>query len=160
MLDMRYSLIIEATEDSGFFTFYSPDLAGFTGTGSSVDDCINKAKEGMEEHVFLLKKLHMPVPKKNPTLPSLSKTPNRRKSDNSVTEISLKDSLNIVRFIGIHGTGEVLISLFIKSMMRTLCRMRIYVTETECQHFRMTLSATSSPTGLITCIGTLESLPE
>ena len=63
---MKYSLIIEATDNPGFFTFFSPDLEGFSGTGSSADDCINKAIKGMEEHIFLLKKLRMPVPKKNP----------------------------------------------------------------------------------------------
>jgi hypothetical protein len=28
MIDLRYSLIIEATEDPVFFSFYSPDLEG------------------------------------------------------------------------------------------------------------------------------------
>ena len=37
MLDLRYSLIIEATEDPIFFGFFSPQLKGFTGTGSGVD---------------------------------------------------------------------------------------------------------------------------
>ncbi len=30
MLDLSYSLIIEATDDPAFFGFYSPDLEGFS----------------------------------------------------------------------------------------------------------------------------------
>jgi len=44
MIDLKYSLVIEATEDPTFFTFYSPDLEGFTGVGNSVEDCLYKAK--------------------------------------------------------------------------------------------------------------------
>ncbi len=44
MLDLKYSLIIEATEDPNFFAFYSPDLEGYTGTGNSIEDCLYKAK--------------------------------------------------------------------------------------------------------------------
>jgi len=65
MIDLKYSLIIEATEDPAFFTFYSLDLEGFTGAGSSVEDCLYKAKWGMEEHVALLKERALPVPKHN-----------------------------------------------------------------------------------------------
>ena len=66
MIDLKYSLIIEATEDPTFFSFYSPDLEGFTGVGNSVEDCLYKAKWGMEEHVTLLKERRLPVPKRNP----------------------------------------------------------------------------------------------
>ena len=66
MIDLRYSLVIEATEDPSFFTLYSPDLEGFTGVGHSVEDCLYKAKFGMEEHVALLKERGLPVPTKNP----------------------------------------------------------------------------------------------
>ena len=66
MLDLKYSLIIEATEDPAFFAFYSPDLEGFTGVGNSVEDCMYKAKWGMEEHIVLLKERRLPVPKRNP----------------------------------------------------------------------------------------------
>ena len=31
MIDIPYSLVIEATKDPEFFAFYSPDLEGFTG---------------------------------------------------------------------------------------------------------------------------------
>ena len=54
MIDLKYSLIIEATSDPNFFGFYSPDLEGFTGVGHSIEDCLYKAKWGMEEHVSLL----------------------------------------------------------------------------------------------------------
>ena len=66
MIDLKYSLIIEATEDPLFFTFYSPDLEGFTGVGNSVEDCLYKAKWGMEEHVTLLKERGLSIPKRNP----------------------------------------------------------------------------------------------
>lgn len=65
MIDMKYSLIIEATEDLSFFLFYSPDLVGFTGVGHSIEDCLYKAKWGMEEHIALLKETGLPVPKIN-----------------------------------------------------------------------------------------------
>ncbi|MFQ5861616.1 MAG: type II toxin-antitoxin system HicB family antitoxin [Candidatus Brocadiales bacterium] len=66
MLDLKYSLIIEATKDPNFFGFYSPDLEGFSGVGSSIEDCLYKAKWGMEEHISLLKERGLPVPKENP----------------------------------------------------------------------------------------------
>ena len=66
MIDLKYSLVIEATEDPTFFGFYSPDLEGFTGIGHSVEDCLYKAKWGIEEHVALLKERRLPVPKENP----------------------------------------------------------------------------------------------
>ena len=43
MIDLKYSLVIEATEDPTFLAFYSPDLEGFTGVGNSVEDCLYKA---------------------------------------------------------------------------------------------------------------------
>ena len=66
MIDLKYSMIIEATEDPAFFTFYSPDLEGFTGVGNSVEDCLYKAKWGMEEHIALLKERGLTIPKGNP----------------------------------------------------------------------------------------------
>jgi predicted RNase H-like HicB family nuclease len=70
MIDLKYSLVIEATDDPNFFSFYSPDIEGFTGVGSSVEDCLYKAKWGMEEHISLLKERHLPIlsPKRNPTI--------------------------------------------------------------------------------------------
>ncbi|MBI4876195.1 MAG: type II toxin-antitoxin system HicB family antitoxin [Acidobacteria bacterium] len=62
MIDLRYSLIIEATEEPDFFGFYSPDLEGFTGVGQSIEDCIYKAKWGMLDHVRLLQEEGLPVP--------------------------------------------------------------------------------------------------
>ncbi|MDO8692362.1 MAG: type II toxin-antitoxin system HicB family antitoxin [Dehalococcoidia bacterium] len=66
MIELKYSLVIEATEDPNFFGFYSPDLAGFTGIGNSVEDCIYKARWGMEEHVAILRENGLPVPPTNP----------------------------------------------------------------------------------------------
>jgi len=66
MIDLEYSLIIEATKEPDFFGFFSPDLPGFTGVGHSVEDCLYKAKWGMIEHVNLLKEQELPVPSRNP----------------------------------------------------------------------------------------------
>jgi predicted RNase H-like HicB family nuclease len=65
MIEIPYSLIIEATTDPEFFAFYSPDLEGFTGVGYSVEECINKAKCGMQEFVRTLQDLDLPVPERN-----------------------------------------------------------------------------------------------
>ena len=62
MLDIQYSLVIEATSDPSFFGFYSPTLEGFTGVGHSVEDCLYKAKWGMEEHLALLREQGLPIP--------------------------------------------------------------------------------------------------
>ncbi len=68
MIDLEYSLIIEATKDPDFFGFYSPDLPGFSGVGHSVEDCLYKAKWEMIEHVNLLKEQGLPIPAKNENL--------------------------------------------------------------------------------------------
>jgi predicted RNase H-like HicB family nuclease len=64
MLDLTYSLVIEATDDPNFFGFYSPDLEGFTGVGHSIEDCLYQARWGMQEHIELLKEQGLPVPPK------------------------------------------------------------------------------------------------
>jgi len=66
MLELEYSLVIEATEEPDFFSFYSPELEGFTGVGHSIEDCLYKAKWGMKEHIDLLKEQGLPVPQCNP----------------------------------------------------------------------------------------------
>lgn len=70
MIDIQYSLVIEATSDPSFFGFYSPALEGFTGVGHSVEDCLYKAKWGMEEHLALLRERGLPIPRAdtNPTI--------------------------------------------------------------------------------------------
>ena len=62
MINLMYSLTIEATEDPNFFCFFSPDLEGFSGVGNSIEDCLYKARWGMEEHVGLLRERGLPVP--------------------------------------------------------------------------------------------------
>jgi predicted RNase H-like HicB family nuclease len=70
MIELEYSLVIEATAEPDYFGFYSPDLEGFTGVGHSVEDCLYQAKWGMKEHLELIKEKRLPVPKtrKNPTI--------------------------------------------------------------------------------------------
>ena len=66
MISLPYSLVIEATEEPDYFGFYSSDLEGFSGVGHSVEDCIYKAKWGMEDHMALLREQGLPVPPVNP----------------------------------------------------------------------------------------------
>lgn len=66
MIELPYSLVIEATEEPDYFGFYSPDLEGFTGIGHSVEDCLYKARWGMAEHVRLLEENGLLVPPPNP----------------------------------------------------------------------------------------------
>ena len=65
MIDLPYSLVIEATEDPEYFGFYSPDLEGFSGIGHSIEDCLFRAKWGMKEHVAVLESQNLPVPERN-----------------------------------------------------------------------------------------------
>jgi len=65
MLGIDYTLIIETTDEPDFFSFFSPDLEGFTGVGHSIEDCIYSARHGMREHVKLLIDNKLPVPPKN-----------------------------------------------------------------------------------------------
>ena len=66
MLDLPYSLIIEATEDPIIFGFFSEELSGFTGVGHSIEDCLYKARWGMQDHVALLRDQGLPGPPPNP----------------------------------------------------------------------------------------------
>ena len=66
MIELQYSLVIEATDEPDFFAFYSPDVEGFTGVGHSIEDCLYKAKWGMKEHIDLLREQNLPVPAPNP----------------------------------------------------------------------------------------------
>ena len=66
MIELEYSLVIEATEDPEYFGFYSPELEGFTGIGHSIEDCLYNAKWGMKEHIQLLKDQGLPIPPGNP----------------------------------------------------------------------------------------------
>jgi predicted RNase H-like HicB family nuclease len=70
VINLKYSLVIEATDDPTFFGFFSPDLEGFSGVGHSVEDCLYQARWGMEEHLALLKEGGLPIPTAslNPTV--------------------------------------------------------------------------------------------
>ena len=80
MLNLRYSLVIEATDDPNFFGFYSPDLPGFTGVGHSVEDCLYKAEHGIAEHVQALQEQGLPVPPAPPDAMVLIQNERKRKS--------------------------------------------------------------------------------
>ncbi|MCR4315096.1 MAG: type II toxin-antitoxin system HicB family antitoxin [Planctomycetes bacterium] len=66
MIELEHDLIIEATEDPGFFGFFSEELKGFSGVGHSIEDCLYKAKWGMKEHRKLLDEQGFSVPPVNP----------------------------------------------------------------------------------------------
>lgn len=70
MIDFKYSLIIEVTEEPDYFGFYSPELVGFSGIGHSIEDCLYQAKWGMIEHLKLLQEQNLPIPpiNKNPKI--------------------------------------------------------------------------------------------
>ena len=65
MIDLNYSLVIEATDNPAFLGFYSPELERFTGVGHSVEDCVYQAKSGIAQHVALLREQNLPVPPAN-----------------------------------------------------------------------------------------------
>ena len=65
MIELEYSLIIEATKDPDYFGFFSPDLPGFSGIGHSIEDCLYKAKWGMIDQVNLLREQGLPIPPRN-----------------------------------------------------------------------------------------------
>ncbi len=66
MIDLPYGLIIEATSDPAYYSFYSRELEGFTGSAASIDACLLEAQHGMAEHVALLKEQGLPIPPRNP----------------------------------------------------------------------------------------------
>lgn len=70
MINLKYSLLIEATDDPTFFGFYFPDLQGFSGVGHSIEDCLYQGRWGREEHLTLLKEKGLPIftPSPNPTV--------------------------------------------------------------------------------------------
>jgi predicted RNase H-like HicB family nuclease len=65
MVEIPYSLIIEATDEADYFGFYSPELEGFSGIGHSVEGCLYQAKWGMKEHLELLTERNLPIPPRN-----------------------------------------------------------------------------------------------
>jgi predicted RNase H-like HicB family nuclease len=86
MLDLPYSLVIEATSEPNFFGFYSPELEGFSGVGHSVEDCLYQAKWGMNEHVQVLIEQNLPVPQVNlnPTVTIQNEPPARSRRRSKV----------------------------------------------------------------------------
>jgi len=59
---LRYTIVIEPTDDPKFFGVYVPDLPGCTSTATNVDEAIQEGIEAIEEHVALLKEFDKPVP--------------------------------------------------------------------------------------------------
>lgn len=66
MIEIPYSLVIEATADPTYFGFFSEELEGFSGVGHSIEDCLNQAGPAMREHVEVLTERRLPVPPRNP----------------------------------------------------------------------------------------------
>ena len=57
---------VEATTDPSFFGLYAANLAGCTGVGHAIEDCLSKAKWDMEEHIILLRDQGFSIPEPNP----------------------------------------------------------------------------------------------
>ena len=66
MIELPYSLVIEATDEPDYFGFFSPELEGFTGIGHSFEDCVYQAKWGMKEHTQFLAEQGLSIPRPNP----------------------------------------------------------------------------------------------
>ena len=62
MLNLRNNLVIEATTEPDFFSFYSPTIPGFSGVGHSVEDCLYRARFAMLDHVEVMKSMKMKAP--------------------------------------------------------------------------------------------------
>ena len=62
MIELPFSLVIEATGEPDYFDFYSPDLETFTGIGRSVEGCLFQAELGMREFVQILAERNVPIP--------------------------------------------------------------------------------------------------
>lgn len=77
MIELPYSLVIEATENTERFGFYSPQLEGFGGYGHSIEDCIYRARWGMREQVELMAERGLPIPPAipNPTITICNQAP-------------------------------------------------------------------------------------
>ncbi len=84
MIELPYSLIIEATDEPDFFGFYSPDLEGFTGIGHSVEDCLYQAKWGMQEFLQMMTERNMMIPPRTGDPTVLIKNMRRDSADEGV----------------------------------------------------------------------------
>jgi predicted RNase H-like HicB family nuclease len=94
MIELPYSLVIEATEEPDFFGFYSPDLKGFTGIGHSVEDCLYQAKWGMKEFLQVMAERNMEVPPQSGDPTVIIKNAKRQKAGGSIAKTpTLKRSL-------------------------------------------------------------------
>jgi predicted RNase H-like HicB family nuclease len=84
MIELPYSLIIEATDEPDFFGFYSSDLEGFTGIGHSVEDCLYQAKWGMQEFLQIMAERNMTIPPRNADPTVLIKNTRRESRNDDV----------------------------------------------------------------------------
>ena len=63
---LKYSLVVESTADPTYFSYYFPELKGFSGSGTSIEACL-VSEIGMIEHVQLLEEAGLTMPACNPT---------------------------------------------------------------------------------------------
>lgn len=92
MIDLPYSLVIEATEAPDFFGFFSPELEGFTGIGHSIEDCLYQARWAMKDHVELMEEKNLSVPPKNES-PTVTIRNDRKKTTGKKTTKSKRPPL-------------------------------------------------------------------
>ncbi|MBI1291188.1 hypothetical protein GC173_08070 [bacterium] len=66
MTNFPYTIVIEPTEDPGFFGFFSPDLPGYTGCATSFNEAVIDAINGISEYIDFLRAEGIDVPPPNP----------------------------------------------------------------------------------------------
>jgi predicted RNase H-like HicB family nuclease len=101
-IKLDYSLVIEGTKDPNFFCFYSPNLAGFTGAGKSIDDCLRRAREGIAEHLQVLKEEGFPIPPKpvRPRITTRGVKPSKPVPQNEIHVVPAADGWLVVKVPG------------------------------------------------------------
>ena len=65
MIDLKYSLVIEATNDPTFLVF-TRRISKVLLASVTLLKTASQARWGMEEHLELLKKQSLPIPNENP----------------------------------------------------------------------------------------------
>ncbi len=70
MKELCYSLVVEATDDPAFYSYFSPDLPGYTGWGESLVGAVTDALEHMDEYIEFMREsgAEIPPPALNPQI--------------------------------------------------------------------------------------------
>ena len=63
---LPYTIVVEPTDDPAYWSFFSPDLGGYTGSGTSFEDCVHNALAGIPEYLAFLREIGEDPPPFNP----------------------------------------------------------------------------------------------